>query len=136
MCPHATMHLNLDTCYHATMITHARVPTHVALTLLIREPFSQGMVSLLVTGHWSLVTMYLARVHVPCALYLVHCALIGIGLGLGLDWPMHWIGIGDWLPLDWHWPHAHWIGIGDANQFALAHDSHVPCFTTCISVQG
>ena len=47
--------------------------------------------------------MYLARVHVPCALYLVHCALIGIGIGLAhaLDWD--W----DWLPLDWHW-----IGIG------------------------
>ena len=74
------------------MITHARVPTHVALTLLIREPFSQGMVSLLVTGHWSLITMYLARVHVPCALYLVHCALIGIGLGLAhaLDWDWDW----------------------------------------------
>ena len=78
------------------MITHARVPTHVALTLLIREPFSQGMVSLLVTGHWSLVTMYLARVHVPCALYLVHCALC-------LDWD--WIGIGIGLAhaLDWDW---------------------------------
>ena len=134
------MHLHIDTCYHATMITHARVPTHVALTLLIREPFSQGMVSLLVTGHCSLVTMYLARVHLPCALYLVPSALCldWDWIGLAHDWLMHWIGIGigDWLPLDWHWPHAHWIGIGDANQFALAHDSHVPCFTTCISVQG
>ena len=82
------------------MITHARVPTHVALTLLIKEPFSQGMVFLLVTGYWLLVTGNNVPRACACTMCLVPCALC-------LDWD--WIGLAH--ALDWDWV-AFGLGLG------------------------